>query len=303
MVARFLFCALFAASQLSAEPAVKLFGGWIAGCNNENICTAIRPVWDAIDGLPLNDGMPFVQIRHHPQRGSAPEITLIDQSNPAPDAILKPPLAAIMIHYDVRDKNYNCRGSCVGHISLFQAHIDGKGGYRIKDEDARSVLYGLRQGIKVEVSLGDRPALPLDTAKLDEALAHFDREQELEDTPGALVLRPENVMYDYAHPVPPEAETVVLTAFSVSQLNSWRVEYPESMPGETIYSEPDLSRGTVLLVRARSPDGDCGILEQWGHVGAGNDFALFERREMPVCNGIAPQHWIQTYRANRISPE
>ena len=300
MAVRFLLCALFAASQLSAQPAVKLFGGWIAGCNNENICMAIRPVWNAIDGLPADDDMPFVQIRHHPQRDATPEISLIDQSNPAPDAMLKPPLAIMAIHYS---RDCKCKGDCPDNVQYYQVPIDGKGGYRVEDEDARSVLYGLRHGTKIEVLLGDRPALPLDTAKLDEALAHFDREQGLEDTPGALVLRPENVMYDYAHPVPPEAETLVLTAFSVSQLNNWRAEYPESMPDETIYLEPDALRGTVLLVRTRSPDGDCGILEQWGHVGAGNDFILIERREMPVCNGIAPQHWIQTYRANRISAE
>lgn len=45
------------------------------------------------------------------------------------------------------------------------------------------------------------------------------------------------------------------------------------------------------------------MYERWGHVGAGNDFVLVERREMPVCNGSGPAHWIQTYRADTISPE
>lgn len=300
MMGRFLFFAFFAAAQLSAQPAVKQYGGWIAGCDNENICTAILPVRNAIDGSPVDDAMPFLQIRHHPQRDATPEIMVMDQSNPAPDAISKPPLAGLSIYFK---RDCKCKGDCPDTVQFYQSQNDGKGRYRFKDDDARSVLYGLRRGSKVEISLSHHAVYPLDTAELDEALAHFDRAQDVDGTPGGLVLRPTAVMFDYAHPIPPEAETVILTAFNDSQLNSWRAEYPKRMPAEPTTWETDPERGTILLIRAQSPDGDCGILESWGHVGAENDFALIERREMPVCNGIAPSHWIQTYRANTISPD
>jgi hypothetical protein len=96
---------------------------------------------------------------------------------------------------------------------------------------------------------------------------------------------------------------VQLTEFNVNQLNNWRAEYPERKPDEVIHIELDPEGGMVWLVRTQSPDRDCGIFERWGHVGNGNDFVRVERREMPVCNGIGEQHWIQTYRADTISPE
>jgi hypothetical protein len=295
------FLALLAtltSAPVSAELGVRTFGGWMAGCDNENICTAIRPAWDAIDVLPRNSGMPFVQIRHHPQRDAVPEITLIDQTNPSPDAVLKPPLAIMVVHYD---RECKCKTDCPENVGIYHARIDGKGGYKFKDEEARTVLYGLRKGNRVLITLGDKRGLPLDVAHLDEALAHFDREQKLADTPGALVLQPDNVMYDYAHPHPPFAPIAELTGFNAKQLKNWRAEYPKPMPGEVLHFELEPKRGITTLLRTKSPDGDCGVFERWGHVGTGNDFVLVKRREMPVCSGIAQQHWIRTYRADTIS--
>ena len=294
MVWRWLLLTLVTVTPGSANPGVKTFGSWIAGCNNENICTAVRPAWAAIDVLPDMPGTPFLQIRHHPQRDATPEFRLIDPENPAPIAVLKPPLVTMVFHFN--------DSPGVGNALIYRASIDGEGGYRFKDEDARSILYGLRKGTRVVVSISDKRGFSFNPEPFDEALAFFDRQQALDDTPGALVLRPDNVMYDYAHPVPPDADTVQLSIFDGEHLHNWMVEYPERMPDEIIEVEPKPDRGLVNVIRAKSLEGDCGVFERWGHVGTNNDFVLVERREMPVCIGLGPAHWIQTYRADTISP-
>lgn len=282
------------ATPALADSGVQQFGGWMAGCDNERVCTAIRPVWDAVDGLPADPGTPFLQIRHHPHRDATPQITLIDQKNPAPDAVLKPPLATMEILFGLAHS--------LGERGLFAAHIDGNGGYRFKDEEARSILDGLRSGRPVRIAIGNAPEMPLDTVRLDEVLAYFDQQQELADTPGALVLRPGNVMYDYVHPRPPQAVTIHLTAFKPGQLRNLLAEYPEKLPGETLDVVTEPRRGLATLARYKSADRDCGVQERWGHTGTANEFRLVERREMPVCIGIGQQHWIRTYRADTISP-
>ena len=276
------------------EAKVPNFGGWIAGCNNENICTAIRMV-DAGDVVHLDGGIPFLQFRHHPQRDAIPEIRLIDPENPSATAVLRPPLVTMVFHFNDNPG--------VGNVLIYHASIDGEGGYRFDDEEARSIVYGLRRASRVIVSIADKRGLSLNTEQFEEALAYFDRQQGLDDTPGALVLRPDNVMYDYAHPVPPEADTVQLSTFDGEQLHNWMVEYPERAPDEIIDVEPKPDRGLVNVIRAKSLAGDCGVFERWGHVGTGNDFVLVERREMPVCKGSGPAHWIQTYRADTLSPK
>ena len=290
-----LFPVIFiAAAGVTTEAKVGSFGGWLAGCNNENICTAIRMV-DTKDRMHRDGGVPFLQIRHHPQRDAIPEIRLIDPENPTTTDVPRPPLVTMVFHFN--------ENPGVGNILIYHASNDGEGGYRFNDEEARSILYGLRKGSRVIVSIADKRGLSLNTEHFDEALAYFDTQQGLDDTPGALVLRPDNIMYDYAHPVPPEADTVELSTFDGQQLHNWMVEYPERAPNEIIDVEPKPDRGTVIVIRAKSLEGDCGVYERWGHVGAGNDFVLVERREMPVCNGSGPAHWIQTYRADTISPE
>ena len=295
MLWRLLMLITLAATPVSAQSGVKLFGGWMAGCDNENVCTAIRPVWDAIDGTPADPGTPFLQIRHHPHRDATPQITLVDQKNPAPEAVLKTPLASLEVRYGLAHS--------LGDRKHFCAQGDGLGGYRFKDEDAWSILHGLRSGKPVRIAIGKASDLPLGTAKLDEALAHFDQQQDLADTPGALVLRPGNVMYDYAHPRPPEADPIHLTRFKTRQLRNFLAEYPENTPGETLDLVPMPQLGLVTITRYKSRDRDCGVVERWGHIGAANEFRLAERREMPVCIGIGQQYWIKTYRADTISPE
>jgi hypothetical protein len=305
LVMRFglLLLALASATPLSAEPGVKMFGGWIAGCSNENICTAIRPLWDAIDALPANPGTPFVQIRHHPHRDAAPEITLFDTRNLTPDAVLKTLSVIMVIEFEKDEANCKCKSDCPRNIRFYNAHAHGKGGYRFNDEDARSVLHGLRHGKEVLVTIGDKHGFPLNTAHLDEALALFDREQDLDNTPGALVLRPGNIMYDYAHPWPPDADTVKLYPFTNTHFIGWLESYLKQHPGAKVKHRQEAGRGLITVVRYKSFEFDCGVFERWAYSGIGHEFVLVERREMPVCSGVPEEHWINTYRADTISPE
>ncbi len=296
MVWRWLALALVTATPGAANPGVKTFGKWTAGCDNENVCTAIHPAWNSGDVPPEIRGTPFLQIRHHPQRDAIPQISLLDPANQAPRAVLRPPLVTMVFQFNAK--------SGVGNALAYPAVVDGDGGYRFEAEDTRSIIYGLRKSKRVAVSIDDQRGFSFDPAPFEEVLAFFDRQQELEGTPGALVLLPgDEVMNDYAHPVPPEADTVELTPFSQQQLQHWQVEYPERKPNEVIDVETYPARGIVVLIRAKTPARDCGVFERWGHTGTGTNFVLVERREMPVCNGIAQQHWIQTYRANSISPQ
>lgn len=295
MVWRFLPLTLILATPAAAQPGAKMFGSWIAGCDNENVCTAIRPAWDAVDVQPTLPGTPFLRVRHLPHRDAIPDIRLIDPKNPAPKAVLKPPLVTLVFRFNDNPG--------VGNMLIYRAVIDGEGGYRFADEDARSIIYGLRKAKSAAVSIADQRKFSLNPAPFDEALAFFDREQDLADTPGAFVLRPGNVMYDYAHPVPPQADVVQLSAFTARQLDDWRADYPEVLPDETVLVAAEPSRGLVTIRRFRSPDRDCGVVERWGYAGQANGFVLVERREMPVCSGIAETHWIRTHRADTLSPE
>jgi hypothetical protein len=294
---------LLLATPVAAEPGVKIFGRWIAACDNENVCTAIHPGWDAIDILPERPGIPLLQFRHHPFRDAIPEFRLIESGNPAPSSVLKSHAVTMVIHFKKEGRTDDSGTAYDPADRLFHASVDDKGGYRFNDEDARSIVYGLRTGERAVVSIADVRGFSFDPKPFDEVLAYFDQQQELADTPGAFVLRPDGVMYDYAHPVPPEADTVQLTRFTREQLQNWRVEYPEKLPNEIVHTEPHPDRGFVIVVRAKSKDRDCGTYERWGHVGRGNDFVLVERREMPICNGIHEDDWLRTYRADTLSPE
>ncbi|MFN3748323.1 MAG: hypothetical protein ACK4SJ_06510 [Sphingorhabdus sp.] len=287
--------ALLAASPAMAESGVQIVGHWIAGCDNENVCTAIRPAWDAVDVLPNIPGTPFLKMRHHPHRDATPEFWLVDPENPAPLAVLKPPLVSMVFHFN--DSNG------VGNALAYRAVIDGEGGYRFLEKDARSILYGLRKAKYAVVTIADRPSFILQPGAFDEILAFFDRSQELEDTPGALVLRPDGVMYDYNHPRPPEADTVQLSPFTKEQFDKWLAAYLKNHPGQKVKHEQEARRGLITAIRYNSFDFDCGIFERWGHIGTTNDFVLVERREMPVCAGLPVRYWIRTYRAEAISPD
>lgn len=296
-------CSFITALMLSSclQPQARPFGGWIAGCDNEHVCTAVRTV-DAIDALPAVGGIPLLQIRHYPFRDATPEFRLFDPANPAPDAVLRPSIASLTIRYP----EVNGKSAVQTYYAMpdfdSATRFNQKGGYRFKDEDARSILYGLGVGSSVEISVGPK-RVPLGNAGFGEVLAHFDLEQELAETPGALVLRPNNIMYDYAHPVPPEADTFQLTAFTDMQFDRWLDAYVKLHPGVKVKHAAEPTRGLVTTVRYKSFDFDCGEFERWGHVGGDEGFVLVERREMPVCTGIPEAHWVRTWRADTISPE
>jgi hypothetical protein len=283
------------------EGGVRVYGGWITGCDNENICTAIRTI-DAVDGDFGGAGVPFLSIKHHPHRDAVPEIRIVDPANPAPDAVLRPQIASIQF-------DFSARGVSTGRMTYYAradfadgTRLNMPGSYRFKDEEARTVLYALRQGVPVLLTIGPK-RIPVATAKLDDALAHFDREQDLENTPGALVLRPGNVMYDYAHPTPPDAPTVELVGFDQKEFDAWLKSYLKQHPGQKVKHEAQPEWGLITAIRYKSPDFDCGVYERWGHERGSRKFVLVERREMPVCVGIGEAHWVRTYRADTISWE
>jgi hypothetical protein len=300
MLKHLLPLALIACVSPPEKAKVQVYDGWITGCDNENICTTIRTV-DAVDVLPADDSIPFVHIQHHPHRDAVPEIRIIDPANPAPDAVLRPQIASMQFDFSGRSG-----GERMTYYALPDfadgTRLNMPGSYRFKDEEARTVLYALRQSVPAMLAIGPK-RIPLATAKLDDALAHFDREQELEDTPGALVLRPGNVMYDYAHPTPPDAPTVELVGYEQKEFDAWLKSYLKQRPGQKIKHDAQSEWGLVTAIRYKSPDFDCGVYERWGHVRVSRKFVLVERREMPVCVGIGEAHWVRTYRADTISPE
>lgn len=293
--------AMLSASLVVSTPTqaeVRDFGGWIAGCDNMRICTALRTI-EAVDG---DGGLLLIEIRHFPHRDATPEIRIVDPSRPALLDQLRSASASITIQFRGESDGRVIRSTYLAAPEIERIFRPlGARSYRMKHTEARSVLYGLRRGVAVTISVNGEQRTLAGT-RLDDALAHFDREQQLAGTPGALVLRPQNVMYDYAHPTPPDAETVVLSAFTAAQFDTWLAAYLKSHPGEKIKHAADLGRGLVTTVRYHSFDHDCGTIDRWGHVGNRARFALVERREMPICTGINEAHWIRTYHAETSGP-
>lgn len=292
---------LAAAHPGMTEPKVLIFGGWVAGCDNENICTALRTV-DAVEGQIPDGGVPFLHIRHYPHRDAIPEIRIIDPADLAPDAVLRPSIAMISFDFRSRSKDGELRVYTAPADFSAKTPLNAPGSYRFSDEEVRTILYGLRVGGSALISIGPKRIL-FNTAHLDDALAHFDRKQDLADTPGALVLRPGNVMYDYSHPRPPDAPTVELSSFTQEEFDLWLKGYLKKRPGQKVKHEAKPEGGLITAVRYRSFEFDCGVFERWGYERSSHRFVLVERREMPVCSGITEAHWIRSFRADTISPE
>ncbi|MCW3834699.1 DUF1176 domain-containing protein [Sphingomonas canadensis] len=57
----------------------------------------------------------------------------------------------------------------------------------------------------------------------------------------------------------------------------------------------DFDFGILRSYSFRPGREDCGIFRAWAYTAAG--WRMAERREMPVCRGLAPPDWIRTYRA------
>jgi hypothetical protein len=84
------------------------------------------------------------------------------------------------------------------------------------------------------------------------------------------------------------------------QTGTSRLELPEPRDGAVRASEDGLSHaifdfdfGVLRDYRYQPLHDDCGSMRAWGLTQFG--WRLIERREMPVCAGIAPDLWIQTH--------
>jgi hypothetical protein len=222
--------ALLGTGAAPADPAVIVSGNWIAGCDNTNICTAIAASPRAGRGDPV-----LLKIRHHPNQDAIPEITVI-----APDGDAA---FAELIFAATPER-------------VYRALPDSAGAYRILSDDAWAVLIGLRSDRPLRIRIGAAPAIAIDTHLLDPALVQFDREQDLEGTPGALVTKPDGMILDYWHPRPPEAPAVKLrTAVSVDappRGTRWDLaEGPcaRGVPGSSLTSEWWLDDRNILIQR------------------------------------------------------
>ncbi len=70
------------------------------------------------------------------------------------------------------------------------------------------MLAALRKPDRITISIGEKRNLRISTAGLDAVLAYMDKQQDLAQTPGALVSKPEGEQQVYLHPKPPDIETM-----------------------------------------------------------------------------------------------
>lgn len=235
----------------NAHAQTRQFEGWVTGCDNALVCTAIAFAEPA--KIAAEPGIPFLQIRHSPLRDATPEIRLFDPGltdEVGRLARLGASLVASPVGAEI------AKGP-----ETFRAEYDGKGGFRFKDEQARSILFALRSGHGIRISIGQKQSLRLLTAGLDGALGYFDDQQELADTPGALVKKPKGDLIDYAHPPPPDVDTIELSAFGepvhsdAAQRGLPAVARCKPAPSEQALQAYPLRGSATLLRRTCDADG------------------------------------------------
>lgn len=187
-----------------ASAQTKLFRNWVVGCDNTYVCTAI--VFAEPSKATAAPGIPFLQIRHHPHRDATPEIRLFDPGPAAEGDRLAKSSAQLVVTPTGAEM---AKGS-----ERYSAFFEGKGGFRFSSTRARTILHALRSvSEQITISIGEKQNLRVNTAGLEDALAYMDDQQELADTPGALVKKPHGEQSDYLHPKPPDIETVEGAAF------------------------------------------------------------------------------------------
>lgn len=185
----------------------RQFQGWVAGCDNTRVCTAIA--FFEPSKAVAEPGIPFLQIRHHPFRDSAPEIRLFDPGLTGEDGTVSKVGARLVA---------TPTGAEIAKgPELYTPESQGRNGFRFKDGHAWSILHALRSGQAITITIGKKQNLRLVTRGLDAALAYFDDQQELADTPAALVRKPRGELLDYLHPQPPDLETIELAAFGEAE--------------------------------------------------------------------------------------
>ncbi len=202
-----LLALLLATGSLLLGPAAGIaqtrqFQNWIVGCDNVNVCTAI--IFAEPSKMVAAPGIPFLQIRHHPHRDATPEIRLFDPG--ATGGSDRPAEGAARLIATPTGSEI-AKGP-----TTFVAEVEGNG-FRFRASRAWSLLTSLRKPDRITISIGEKRNLRINTAGLDAALAYFDQHQELAQTPGALVSKPEGVQEDYLHPRPPDIDTMEGAAF------------------------------------------------------------------------------------------
>ncbi len=192
---------ILAPAEGSAQ--TRQFENWIVGCDNVNVCTAI--IFAQPSKKMAAPGIPFLQIRHHPHRDATPEIRLFDPGATS-GTDRRAARAARLVSTPT--------GSEIAKgPTTYAAEDDGNGGFRFGANRAWGLLAALRKPDRVTISIGEKRNLRIDTAGLDAALAYIDKQQDLAQTPGALVSKPEGVQQDYLHPKPPDIDSMEGAAF------------------------------------------------------------------------------------------
>ncbi len=191
-------------SLASAKGEVRTFGSWVVGCDNAHVCTAI--VFAEPSKAVAEPGIPFVQIRHHPLRDATPEIRIVDPGRSGEGDRLARSRALLVV--------MPTGAEVAKGPATHRAEFEGNASFRFQSSHARTILHALRSRTdRITISIGEKQNLRVNTAGLEAALAYMDDQQELADTPGALVRKPDGVLNDYLHPTPPDINTVEGAAF------------------------------------------------------------------------------------------
>lgn len=248
-----------------AHAQTRQFENWIAGCDNENVCTAVafaKPGIKASGGK----GVPLIEIRHHPMRDATPEIRIVDPDLINSGAGNAGVAARIFVNGGA--------GASTREVATFEPLPDNRGGFRFRGEDAWSILHALRGPAPARLTIGSKTSWLLRTEGLTDALAYFDERQDLADTPAALVRKPRSDLTDYAHPRPPQAPTLRLASFSRIGKVENTDEWPEpprrcATPPGTVIQGYLLPGGTRLWRRDCGSEDGINIMSAW-YIGHGD---------------------------------
>lgn len=237
----------------------RQFQNWVVGCDNTNVCTGI--IFAEPSKAAAAPGIPFLQIRHHPHRDATPEIRVFDPGPAAEGDRLSKSSARLIIA--------PTGAEIAKGPTSYVADFEGNSGFRFRSAGARTILHALRSSSeRITISIGEKQNLRVNTAGLDEALAYMDVQQDLADTPGALVKKPDGDLTDYLHPTPPDIETVEGAAFGeafdsgIPRRNFPPVPgcKPVAMEG-TVQGYP--LRGSAILLRNECADEAHNKLSAW----------------------------------------
>ncbi|MFY8038846.1 MAG: DUF1176 domain-containing protein [Bosea sp. (in: a-proteobacteria)] len=235
-------------SLASAKEEVRTFGNWLVGCDNANVCMAI--VFAEPSKAIAELGIPLLQIRHHPLRDATPEIRIVD-SGPSGEGDRLAKSRALLV---VTPTGAEIAKGPASH----RAEFEGNAGFRFQSSRARIILHALRSRTdRITISIDEKQNLRVNTAGLEAALAYMDDQQELADKPGALVRKPDGVLNDYLHPIPPDVETVGGAAFGEPSDSGIPRRNLLAVPGCKPLQTDGTAQGYALRGSAILLRGDC----------------------------------------------